>query len=536
MMKNLLSIFCLTMLFVFSFQEATSQQALSIPVEYQLPEDSKTGIRLSGNVQRGKIWEVFSDRNNNKSYNSIDGTVKKDKIGFLEAFYVIQQQGNWLRVVKDPGMGYDGELTSQAVEYGWMKKENLLLWNHSLVDPEYKIDRKAMIINTVEYAKSGFQMDKGDLVSMYNDPSLQTNYKTNYNSKLYRIYYIYKRQGNAVLLGRTSRIPNPDKVGNAIVGWVNKGRIISWDYRVAAEPNWEPAAVKERAGKPIQFYVDVPTAQLVKQGQNPPRNKILMDVGTYEDRRLGEWRRYPIVEYIESENIIVAGVMGQVEGDGGSSMTSMSTEKYAEIEKRYNDLRRESRNINIVFVVDGTKSVTPFFPTVSEAINNSIRNIQRKYEKNNVRFGAVVFRDFAEGDRLEEVLPLTSGSKVASFIKGVEPGDSRDTDLPEAVNYGLKRALRSVGFRDNQTNIVILVGDCGNHNRRDESQVPASDIIRRMVDKGTHFMAIQVAHKTQSTYDDFVEQSKNIALSAAKQKLCGHQRENTRYAKPPVQS
>ena len=64
-----------------------------------------TDIKAPKTTYKREPWVVFSTRSSIDSYQNPGGKVKFKKINFLEAFYVIKEKGDYLRLVKyDPSI------------------------------------------------------------------------------------------------------------------------------------------------------------------------------------------------------------------------------------------------------------------------------------------------------------------------------------------------------------------------------------------------------------------------------------------------
>jgi hypothetical protein len=202
--------------------------------------------------------------------------------------------------------------------------------------------------------------------------------------------------------------------------------------------------------------------------------------------------------------------MGEVIAAGGKS--SYDPEIIAKFQNMLDQQQIKQRNVNVVFVIDGTASMGPYFPAVAKAVKLSIKRLQTS--QNTFRFGAVVYRDWAEGrKRLTELSPL--GNDVATFLTNVQAGDINDMDTPEALYYGLNDALRGIGFTNKETNILILIGDAGNHSRNDGSAVSESALVKELSRQMAHLCVFQVHHGNHSSYADFVDQTKRLIMKTA---------------------
>ena len=501
------------------FSQLAGKRLMDMPQKYQLP---KAGDDYSPASERitGSIWQVFSDRENNQTFSSADGVSGFKKINFLDAFYVLNETADRIQIVQDPNYNIDGTLSSDAVDFGWIEKDKMLLWKHCLITSIGEIDKKAMILNTlssIAKAKAG----KSKTVRFFKNPKLSQ--ASDDESRLFQVFYIYKMTKTAVLLGKDARISDPSYIKHDISGWVTRDRITFWDHRIALEPNWDENAVAERSrkGNKAMVFMDKTRARKYARGEQVADKFVFWNQDSYKKRNIGDWRRFPVLD--RRGGVFKTGVMGEI---STSTNKKISAEDNAGIQREFNKIRKKRRTINIVFAIDGTNSMSPYFASVGNAINNSMAKL--KSDKNNdFRFAAIVYRDEAEGERLIETKPLTAEyQQVVSFLKSVVAKDYHDKDTPEAVNYGLKSALRQI-TSDKETNIVILIGDAGNHKRGGKTAVSQQKIVSILAERNCSFLAIQVHNKTDnSSYSDFVSETKEIILQTAKHRYESYKNSN----------
>ena len=513
-----LSAVLVIVLFAFVNNTAFAQipeKAMEIPVKYVTPQEEVSLVE-SENTRPGSFWVVFSDKNDNKTYENSSGKKHKNTIGFMNDFYVAEETRDRLHIVKD--VKYREGFSSSAEDYGWVDKEDMLLWDHCLVTRSGDINKKAMVLNTVEsLMKDKIKEKDQERVNYYFDKELSQ--ESDRSSKIYEILYIYKITDDAILLGK-NYVTEISNIENEMFGWVSNKKITIWDHRIAIEPNWNEDAAQERKIKktPSTFYVDVARAKKAAEGKRLSDKYVIWNNDSYNVRNIGDWRRFPLLEFNKQTGIIKAGVMGELRSIMDRKDTISQT-GFADIQRNYNELRSKQRNINIVFVVDGTTSMGPYLPVISNAIISSMNQLIKSYTVNSLRFSAVIYRDQAEGQMLTQVKKLSDNYKdVANWLHGIKAIDKYDKDQPEAVYYGIKTAIRAVGLPQNETNVVILIGDAGNHHRDDPSQVNSQEIIDLLYRYDCNFLAFQVHNETNPTYDEFGAQMKGIILSTSEKK------------------
>ena len=334
---------------------------LTIPEKYILPVDQidLTAVRKKDKVA-GKSWFVYADRPNVFGTNSPGSGSQIGKLSFGESYAVVDEEGLYVHLYRDPRPDAKGYLSTQAKDFGWVHKQDLLLWEHCLVTAsEGRLSRKAMLLNTLQSQPDAASISSGR-VPFYIDP--QRALPSGRSSGLFQIFFVFKfdHTNQAALLGKSELFSRGGQ--NNIVGWVSLDRLVMWDQRVAMEPNWDPNAVAERKdkGHPTAFLVSPNDAlQYQKQG-TAPKERIIWDADPQGKRRIGEYRRFPVLKGRISDNVIEAGVMGGVFSSAGQTRGSLN-HLQAKAEDIVGKALKERSNIDFVFVVDGTKSMENFF-------------------------------------------------------------------------------------------------------------------------------------------------------------------------------
>lgn len=488
------------------------------PGEYITPVEN---TRYDGILKKikGKDWIVYSDRINNIARVAPDNSSAiKNRLEYLQHYFVTQETGTYLYIIKVENYNFSkAQINGKIIEMGWVPKENLLLWNHCLVKSGSEIDKKAMLMNTIESVKENdLQVD---IVEFFKEPELET--RASRNSSLYEIFFIYKETSRSLLLGKRPSILI-ENIGDDIWGWVDKKRVTQWDTRVVVEPNWKPDPALERlnTGFKASAFINKEQAVLYKDRGKPDP---FWNDDPFDKRFPGDWRRFPVLSKADNNtSVLLAGVMGEIINEDKDVMSVLEK---ARIDSMVSKLTTDKRQINIIFVIDGTKSMANYFQPVTESVGQTMSRLKTNIQTYNFfKFGAVVYRDFLEGDRLVELNNLTSDTtEINDFLRNIVASDSKDSDYPEAVFYGLKTALKSIIDSPDNSNFIVLIGDAGNHKRKpidefDNTVIEPDEIIDLLVEMNCHLLAFQVNNTGQPSNADFINQSKNLILTAAKKK------------------
>jgi len=503
------AVVCITIigLIQLSYSQKLPDMAIGMPQQFDRPHpDIEKNIP---SAKHERAWKVYSDRNNNMTYTGPGGNEVRDTIQYMQRFYVAEMQGDYLHIYKDPIRPNFPGISSSAESYGWIHKDHLLLWEHSLVNQQNHIDKKAMILSTFERITS--EKIEDQLVEYRFDPGLTET--TGGKARIFEILFVYKILDDAVLLGEDVGIYGTEEdVVGLMKGWVPKGSVTFWDHRFTLEPNWEAAAYREREEKDVvpTVFADARAARDYQRGEESNDDYVIWTNEPGPKRNIGEWRRFPILPS-HSYAIYKAGVMGKITGP-----TSMTVERYSEIREASSNLEQQKRRINVVFVVDGTQSMGKYYKSISNGIGNSMNMLKSDDSQNRFRFGAVIYRDKAEKEHLVDIISLQDDHhEVINFLSRARTDYSNDKDVPEALYYGLKKALTSVGLSKQETNFIIIIGDAGNHNRFDETKIEESEIINLLSDYECSIISFQAYNGLHDTFDDFIAQSNRLIIGTA---------------------
>lgn len=479
------------------------------------------GMNLGATKDRARYaidWIVYSSKENNPIYSDPMLVHPIANAGFMQAFFATHiETENAIQVVRFDMDEMDAKgrrFAAHTQALGWMPKSSLILWQTALVDPVSKFARKVMTCTTPNLLKQDFaaaQLGERKIL-FYNSPSLKS--PNNKDSRIYEIFFVFAETDNALLLSK-SQIISPGTANTSVLGWVDKDRVTDWSQRLALEPNWDPEAVEERKRKGVEILAlkDPVAAASYQYGRGVTEAQTIWTGGYYEHRNIAAWKRFSILSQSASgvaEVVVVSDVLS-------SSGQVVSAEKFAEIERQYNVVRDQRRQINLVFVIDGTHSMESYYPSIANGIQNCM-NLVRTSD-NVFKFGAVVYRDYPEEscNRLIEqkgLVDIEHLESLGNWIKSIDTKDCKDRDKPEAMYHGLSMGLRMIGDDTKASNLIILIGDTGNR-IPDERHQP-KEIIQSLAAKRCGLMAFQVWNADDPTYDHFIDQTMGLILGSSK--------------------
>ena len=245
-------------------------------------------------IVTGLRWEVFSDRSGNNTYTDSGGKTIKFKAGFLESFYVTNEINDYLHVFSDPSPENSGILSNNAVDKGWIKKSNVILWRNCIISGSSKLQLQVMTHGSPELFDTDIpdSLTQGG-VDVYTDPLMRV--KGDGKTRIRRVYFVYKKQGNAILLGEKKRIPFNSSVSKVIIGWVPEEYCYFLNTRIWISANKNEEAVKEMAMKriiPSLFIEESQANAFVKTMESESRYILWQQI---PDQNNKQWTCFPLI-------------------------------------------------------------------------------------------------------------------------------------------------------------------------------------------------------------------------------------------------
>lgn len=449
-----------------------------------------------------KHWTVYSDRADNVAYSNL--STSSSKVGtlkFNEEVRIADIQNNFGLVYREPKKGVPyPQISEKAEVVGWVPMDKLLLWQSCPVN-ENEIYQKALLVANLDQVSGDNSAELGNAYDNPETKKVKGGIKTDMT-----FYFVMKTDPSGmVLLSRQSRMDGSSN--EVLYGWVNKNSYTPWNQRSCLEPNWNPkdvAALNSPVGKKYHFYGD---PNLTKVGSNyqygvengddkSPATKYRMD--PYKTR-------FPILDNDTQKNDIYKVTTF---GGGGRSVNAAENNADADVKRKIEELTNKLQNINIIFVIDGTSSMKPYFQSAKDALKKGLLYFDKQYHP---KVGAVIYRDYADGNAMIEMQPLVPANDVRlhAFLDNIgrlgygansSPNDHTHT---EALYAGIDAALSpsKMGYTAEQANLIIVIGDCGN--AIGDNKFSESDLVKRLVDNNVQLMSYQVKNSDAEAWTQF---------------------------------
>lgn len=466
----------------------SSGQAPSLPssgkTDIRVPKEFRDGvlresdaIRIISSNNLGKTgntkeyWVVYSDRQDNITYKESTGSAKYTTLEFNQRVRIADIKNGRALVYEDlkPSDRRWPKLpvaSDEYICYGWVPLSNLLLWDTCPADDK-GIYNKALLSLNLDAAGGRGRTEK-DAHKCYMSPDGSGEKKYTLDEK---IYYIMKREGSMVLLS-TQYTLGDGSVYKVLAGWFKPISFVEWNQRSCLEPTWDEDDVLYFANQGVWANVyDGPNSSTVASywdfkklslPQKANNESIYHGRVQLPYRVSKQFRRFPI--------------LGR-EKNGRYHVTSFSTNGKKEMEMSSGNELAEAdlkklQQINLVVAIDGTKSMEAFYEPVIKGIQEGCANLQQ-IRGTNIKVGAVIYRDKTdvkggksyEIEKTEKLVSISDASFIDFLRKGGEYGvksSSRDPDMEESLFKGIDTAIDFFEGKEKESNILLVVGDCGN--------------------------------------------------------------------------
>lgn len=451
-------------------------------------------------------WEAYSDREGNIVYKEPSLSAQQlCKLAWNEVLRIAKIQNDFALVYKEPvkNIAYPN-ISGNAVFYGWVPMKNLLLWSGCLSDDNGIFYKALLCSNFDEVSKKqggALAHETGYLVPDKNGQQ----YKLASGGS--QFFYVMKRENGMTLLAQQSTLEG-SLSRQMLTAWVESHNFVPWNQRTCLEPNWNQEDVEyflSRRMKVHQIYgkpelTDYLASVKVPVRDSLPQNAQDIDPEVWDNlfRWPGDRLRLPILgSHSNAWNVSTFVTPGSNTIDPDPKQYQQDSLKKATLEAKL--------RFNIVFVVDGTNSMKPYFAGVRDAIKESLDFFEKGQK---VKVGVVVYRNKADGEKVTAVCPLTASENIARVIGFLDKVEAASVGLTEeeALYTGLNAALdgKKIRFGKGESNMIMVVGDCGE--KIEGSDTQRAEIVKKLVEKDIHLMAFQVKNINRAAYTLFTSQ------------------------------
>lgn len=459
-------------------------------------------VNVPKSVEKNSPWLVYSDRDKNPSFFNPGGKVKMKEANYLEAFAVIDEEGEYLELVKyDPAV-FEGRKVkdpAKAEYYGWMKKDNLILSSRAMTDVATGFIMKmiTMFRDTFPLSRTDEYFSNDSLV-LFSEPELINPIGM---VPFQKPVYLAKRsfdKSKCLVIGKETI--TPENSTELISGWVSSSLIIPMGEMLYGD----------FSSMPIQ---DV--------------SFIKYDGGTYPVPKTS-YSRYlrpfnlpdfigfnPVYSIREGNDDVVtikSTVPVSLMNDENNKVSSLAASPISR--PYYEDLSRDLKHINIMVVFSGQNQVHEKFEqyvNYIQKLNGILKNNTKDFS---FRLGYLVGFD-GKNSRLAKCKPKENVTGVLAALEKYADDRTRRKATFDTDAWGaLKNGLKMLHPYKNEENIIILIGENGNQKEQIDDA-----LVNEIVKVNGHIVACQLYANKGNTFNNFVLQVEDM-ISRSADKLC----------------
>lgn len=483
------------------------EKAMGMPEIFINEQESWNWDNIAKNHNWGKLtnnfWIVYIDREGVRSYtSSIGGTVEKDDLKFMHPYFVAKIENGYALLYEEKNIQVNLEISKKAKSIGWVPVEHLLLWS-TCPRNQGQVYQKAVILKDIDEIQNKKDIKE---ISPEFSKSPERVVGTGWRVSDLEFYFVYKTVNGAALLVADSKLPEVGEISKQKLGWMKKGLYTPWNARLCYEPNFGEEF--EGGNKSAAIFRTQSEVKSFRYTSGTCENGDCKDALWAEKLKSKRWSpkqvRFPVLETFSV--LAQVGTIGAM-GEGAAQNSSTNREEYERIKTKYDNIEKTMERVNVVFVMDGTSSMKKYYLPMAKALQNAMnRNSMRGAE---MYFGAVIYRNYADGDRLVEIKQLTRDYQAVAGWLATRECKSIGQSHYEAVYYGIDYALANMNWNKDNCNFMVLVGDAAN-DPNDQKGKNMDDIVRKMSDYGINFVGFQANHLNHAAYHDFAFQIQQI--------------------------
>lgn len=490
-------------------QLALPSKAMGKPQTFLNEQESWSWNDVVRQHQWGKLsaqlWCVYADREGVKAHKEPSAYSKVEKtMKFMDPAFVAKIDGDYALLYEEKEQQENLVISKHAKVIGWVSVDSLLLWT-TCPRTIGQVYQKAVILKDIDAIQNKKDINE---TSPEFSKSPDKMVGAGWRATDLEFYFVYKTTPGAALLFADSKLPEMGDIAKEKKGWMRKGLYTSWNERLCYEPNFGDDALGEYAA----IFKFKPDALKYKQtGDYESYNPLWV-----EKIKAKRWApnqvRFPVLE-VGSQYITQVGTIGSM-GDGTSVGSSQAVEEINKIKKKIDAIERKMDRVNVVFVMDGTSSMRNYYQPMAKALQDAMN--QNSMRGSNMYFGAVVYRNYADGDRLTELKQLTQDyQSVANWLVSRECKSIGESHY-EAMYYGLDYAVSNMNWSKENCNFLILVGDAANA-ASDAKGKTQNVVVSKMADYGINFVAFQANHLNHAAYHEFASQIQQVMIKELSQ-------------------
>lgn len=406
---------------------------------------------------------------------------------------------------------------------------NLVEWTDPVTN---KIQRQENPLPLKAVLRSNPESDTANatLVKIYDKPTLSSRART--EAKVFGVYYIYSERllDEGIWYWIAGNEPNTQ---TRFAGWVPESHVVLWGSQLSLYFN-------EKA-ESTGIYLDARMAR-----RDDKSAIISRRPAGFVERTIGPPRgsanniaKFPIIDTYESDR----------RGETIYQVAYFGDDKGVERSSDRAKIGQSIKNIDILFLLDNTKSMTEYFPYVVEGVKNSTRLIARANRENGftvkVKYAAAVYGDYRGSansvENLEFDIVANLGAdgytehlrKLERLAASGQPyGDQTYRDLPEGGLAGIVRGVNELDWSSNSgLKVIVWIGDHGSREPGASEGVSVPDVREVLASKNVLLFPINVSGRYDRHWNTrFIEQGSQLTISELQTRITHNNAQSNDFA------
>lgn len=458
-------------------------------------------VSVPKSAEKGTPWIVYSDRKMNPTYHIPGGKVKLKEVSYFEPLAVIDEEGDYVEVVKYEKGVFDGRRVkdpNKAEYLGWMPKSNLVLSSNAMTDVATGFVMKmiTMVNDTAPLIHTENFFTDGEVI-IYSEPELLNPIGT---IPFQKPIFLSKRsvdKDKCLVIGEESITPlNATKVKS---GWISSSMI---------RPLGE------------MLYGDFSKVPIKEFRFTSPYSKSLFSVSKAVEHRYLAASKIP--------NFVGIDPIYKIEEQDDNTLTVKTTTPVSiinddlnlvyslagtTITKRfYEDLSDKLKRVNIMVAFSGQREVADKF---NQYVNflQQLNGIIKKHSSE-IHFSLGYFVGFdGSNDENSKCKPIENVELALSNLEKYATDYNRRVKLTDNAWSALRQSVEMLSDHTEEQNIVIVIGENGNQKEHVDDV-----LIDNLVNYNCRIIGCQLFSNNGNSFNNFVLQIEDM-ISRSAEKL-----------------
>ena len=362
-------------------------------------------------------------------------------------------------------------------DWGWMKESEILVSPICLRARNKKNPAYMKVV-----VKNNWRLNKGIIEEIPFRSGPGDQYPIKGKITIFQIRYAFKssKDPRYIFVGDKHQWRS-EAPGACLKGWIKRDHCILWESQIGVYFD-----KKNLKREPILIFHE--QKHLLDYLNTGNRKKVI----AYEDPAVlqdltPDTTRFPILDNTK-KMLRIAFVGDARDLETGESVTREFIDKNR---GNINRVKYMTKKVELIFLMDATKSMGPYFEPVATGINNFLDSLSGSQRKR-FRFGFAVYRDHDDGDKaFQMICNLGDRDLQSKIIATSKKTFSKDTDYPEAVFEGIYKAVDQTEWTPDVTRAIVVIGDHGNH-KPPKTKIGIKDVYGLLKDKRVALYALNV--------------------------------------------